>query len=185
LQLSVLSCSAFASDVPLGALCIFLGWAAATWPTPFPRVFWVAACVAWVVALAAVLWLPFSFQNDRLADWTVKFEFMPFREFIDTNYLNGMNKIIHHGVMYVPVGFLASRSVSFRVAEIGVFGALLGLFMEIGQLAFTKHTASVSDVILGGLGAWCGALVASRARKTLAAGPAATPKADIPPIRLL
>lgn len=185
LQLSVLSCSAFASDVPLGAACIFLGWKAATWPTAFPRLFWMAGSVGWVAALAAVLWLPFDFQNDRLADWANQFEFMPFREYIDANYLNGMNKIVHRCVMYVPAGFLAARAVNIRVTEAGVLGAFLGLFMEMGQLMFTDHTASVSDVILGGLGAWCGALVASRARKTLAAGPVAPPKADIPPFRLL
>ncbi len=185
LQLMVLSCSAFVSDIPVCACCVFIGWKVAAWPRPLPKVVWLVTGMAWVAAMTAALWQPMVWQTERMADWANQFEYMPFREFIDTNYLNGMNKIVNHCVMYVPVGFLMSRATGARPLVMGVLGSLLGTIIEIGQLAFTDHTASVTDVILGGVGAWCGGLIAAHAPKSVAGGPSEAPKADAPPFRLL
>ncbi|WP_020474037.1 VanZ family protein [Zavarzinella formosa] len=185
LQLIVVSCSAYASDILLGAICVLAGWKVASLPEPLPKGVWILGVLAWVVALTGVSWTPLLWQPDRLNDMASRFEWMPFREYIDSNYLNGMNKIIHRTMAYVPAGFLASRAIGCRSIVFAVLGGLLGMMIEAGQVVFTDHTASISDVILGSLGAWCGAVVAGRAAKNIPSGIVERPKSDVPPIRLL
>lgn len=185
LQLIVMSCSAFASDIAVATCCIIIGWLFATRQTTLSRGFWFGLAGAWTVALAIVSWLPFAPPHFPLNDWTSHFEWMPFREYIDTNYLNGMNKILHRSVAFVPVGYLLNRAICQRSAYMGIIGALLGMVIEFGQFRLTDHTASVTDMILGSLGAWCGGIIANRSPKNRPTPQISKPKDDIPAFRLL
>ena len=185
LQLCVVSCSAYATDVPAGAVCVLAGWWVAIRPGRLSRAAWITGLSVWMLALMAVSWFPWVGWADAGSEDFSRFVWMPFREYIDNNYLNGMNKIVHRTMAYVPVGFLCGRAFQTRLVFSAFLGAALGVIVEGGQLLFTDHTASVSDVILGCLGCWCGAVVAKRAGKSRPVSDWEPPANRITPVRLL
>ena len=79
-------------------------------------------------------------------------------------------------ILFSPLGVAAvnvpNRNGRLRAAA--AFGAAVSVLIEAGQLFLSSHTPSMTDALLGGAGAWAGAVAAVRARS----GGNATRRAD-------
>lgn len=185
IQLLVSSCSAYASDVILGALFVSLGWRVAVISAPLPTRFWIVSSVVWMIAISIVSWLPIIEFSHAMKTASDRLVLMPFREYIDSSYLTGINKMIHRTYAYVPFGFFIGRAIRIRLTVCMLAGVLLGLIVESGQLLLTEHQAGISDVLLGGIGSTFGGIVAIRASKFSQVSTELNCRNDFPPKRLL
>ena len=158
-QLIVMSAGTYASDIVCGALLILLGWWLAIRPRPMTSQVWASLAVAWAVALAICFWSPFV-----LAERIAAFEWMPFADYFRGNYIGAFNRIINKIVLFVPLGFLLCRAWPLPVWSSAIAGAMLSAVIEVGQVAITAGSGSVSDVVLGTIGGWIGGIIAIRVR---------------------
>jgi VanZ family protein len=124
---------------------------------------WLIGLATYTLALVLVAWPPFEVAPDRFADRLGNAVWLPFADYYAGNYLGAFNRILEKTLVFVPVGFLVARAwpVTARVA--GLAGAALAVVIEIGQALMSDHSTSVSDVILGAVGATVGGLIAVRA----------------------
>lgn len=163
LQLIVLSCSTYASDVLSGAILILAGWLLATRPRPIPQQAWMAALAIWSVLTCLAFWAPFDANPGDFSRRIGEVNWIPFADYYQGNYISAFNSIVNKTVIFVPVGFLLCRAWRLHWASGLIAGAVVSAVVEIGQSAFNlKHGTSLSDVILGAIGGGFGALLASR-----------------------
>jgi VanZ family protein len=182
-QLIVLSAGTYASDVLLGAVLIVAGWKLAAWPRPFSSLQWTVGLVGWVVALLLVYWAPFDVSPDRFGERLARGEWLPFADYYSGNYLGAFNRILEKALVFIPVGFLATRAWPdvlsrserrlslFAPRKSALVGAGLAGVIELGQALMTEHSATTSDVILGAVGAGFGGLIALRLATAREPGP--------------
>jgi VanZ family protein len=116
----------------------------------------------WWMALAWVSWQPF-----RVGD-PVPFDWVPGMPLESGNPLWALEEMLTKLVLFGLGGVLLASSMfgtSRRLAFIAAgFGFLASAFFEIGQTRFTGHTPCITDALLGGIGAFCGAWVTGRVR---------------------
>jgi VanZ family protein len=167
-QLFVLSCGTYASDVLCAGLLVLLGWWLTVRVRPMSTSTWMALAATWTAALVLVFWSPFDALD---APWQ-RFEWMPFADYVAGNYIAGFNRIINKTVVFAPLGFAIHRARKGPSWSAWVVGVAVAVAVEIGQAAFTEHPASISDVILGAVGTGISGLIATRAA---AANPPAAP----------
>jgi VanZ family protein len=161
-QLIVLSAPTYASDVPLGALVVVAGWKLATRARPFTRTKWAFALFAWVAGLVLVSWAPFQVSTDQFGERLGRGAWLPFAEYDAGNYLGAFNRILDQALVYVPIGFLATRVRRVRIWPAPLAAAGLAAVIEVGQALMTDHAPASSDVILGAVGTGFGAMLAHR-----------------------
>ena len=162
LQLIVLSCGCYASDVLSGGLFVLAGWKLSTRRRPASLWARHVAWATWCFALAFVNWTPFDLDPDAFANRMIGGEWIPFADYYAGNYIAAFNRILNKTVLFLPVGFLLARPGMNRMAAAAVIGTGLATIIELGQAFSSAHRPSLSDIIIGGVGAVAGAVVASR-----------------------
>ena len=187
IQVIVLSCSAYATDVLFGTLCCVSGWWLMLSREKLPAWLPPVAFLGWSLALAIVHWAPFDFDADREG-----FVWVPFADYFQGNYLGAFNSIINKTIQFAPLGFIAifacTRPQQKWALALGIAvlaGTLVVTGVEIGQtmlstrpewdghskLVIKPRPGSISDITLGVLGSLTGALVALPCRSMTKAAP--------------
>ena len=95
----------------------------------------------------------------------------PFEVLYAGSYANASAEILRKTFLFATLAMLSAavlderrcRGLSRRSLLVVSFGAslLVGMLIEVGQLALPSRTADLTDVILYGAGAGCGALLAA------------------------
>jgi glycopeptide antibiotics resistance protein len=161
-QLIVMSCNAYASDVVTGSLFVLAGWRLSCLRNPIAPQNWTTVGIAWCLSLLLVFWAPFDGDMAQFADRLHKIEWMPFVDYFEGNYIAAYNRILNKTVLFVPVGFLLCRARPEASWMGWVIGGTLSLAIELGQAAWTNHRSSTSDVMIGMIGGGLGAILAGR-----------------------
>ena len=156
-----------ATDALVGAAAVLIGWLFARFRAgrglSFGDVLGLGSW--WLLALGVVSWQPFAFtQAVRPFDW------------IPGTPLDGGNPLVALEEMLTKVvlfGLGGALVVSLRepeptpprvLAVAGLFGLAVSAVFEAGQRLMPDHTPCITDVVLGGLGAFCGAWVVGKVR---------------------
>ena len=155
LQLIVVSRTPSATDVTVGAAGVLAGWGIGR-ASPFTVSRASLLGVSWFAALAVVSWQPF-----RFAARPVPFDWVPGLPLEGGNPLFALEEMLTKLVLFSLGGVMIGALGGGRIA-----GALAGLvasaIFEAGQTAFALHTPCVTDVLLGGCGAFVGAWLTTR-----------------------
>jgi glycopeptide antibiotics resistance protein len=157
LQLIVLSCGTYASDVVCGTLSVVAGWKLATLKRGLPHWFWNAAGGGWCFALVVVRWMPFDWHGEH-----PPFNYIPFADYYASNYLGAFNRIFNVTALFIPIGFFLHLPNRQRIGLALAVGGLFSGGIEIGQTLFTTHQGSISDMLLGAVGCAMGAVIRAR-----------------------
>jgi VanZ family protein len=182
LQLFVYSRGCDATDVVIGGLGALAGWGMALTLCPAPagpaggmKVQGAARLVflvGWVVLLAFLAWQPFDFRaslglaSRRLREMSL----MPFVDYYRGNYLNALDQVVLKVLLFLPVGALLSwcgRSGAPALAGLWrLLPMALGLaaLLEAGQALLPTRYPSLTDVLVEGLGACVGFVLAHQVR---------------------
>ncbi|HJZ90651.1 MAG TPA: VanZ family protein [Gemmataceae bacterium] len=161
MQVIVLSHEAYATDALSAGLFVLGGWLLSIRRATMRPWTWAVAAIAWIVALAAALWMPFDGEFQRFVDRIEHGDWVPFVDFAAGDYLTAFNRIVSRLVLFAPLGFLLVRAgMTGRVAT--AVGGIVSGTIEVGQAALTTHRPSASDLILGAIGAGLGGIIAIR-----------------------
>lgn len=158
LQVLVMSRTPSSTDVTVGAAGVVVGWSLAL--TRMNRAAAMLLGVAWLVLFLVVHWQPFNFASEAgSVGW------LPLSPIETNNPLNSLNDLLTKLIMFALLGVVAARAASRHEIAIAVAAGLAAsLVVEIGQIWLPTRTTSVTDVLIGGLGAFFGAMTALRAR---------------------
>jgi VanZ family protein len=164
-QVMVKSRTPSATDVIVGGGAALFGWAvgkAFRHGLNFQGMFFLGAL--WWVALLWVSWQPFAVE----AGVRVPFDWVPGGPLEVRNPLAALEKMLTKVVLFGLAGAVLAGSAfgqpGRRTLEVAVaLGLAAAAFFEFGQTRFLGHTPCVTDVLLGGLGAFCGAWVTRKA----------------------
>jgi VanZ family protein len=161
IQLVVQSRTSSATDVAVGATAATLGWVIGRrFPTSAGGTPAVFLGLVWFAAVAVICWQPFA-----LAGQTTPFDWRPGLPREGKSDLFALEEMLTKLATFAPFGVLAAAVVP-RYHQL--FGAAAGLAVaavfEAGQTFVPPHMPCITDVILGGLGAWAGAWVVVRVR---------------------
>ena len=166
-QVLVRSRTCKGTDVVLGGLAAFAGWAVGHGfrrGLKSGRIMLLGA--VWGGALLWVSWWPLRTGGAPAFDWTPG---MPLQ---GRNPLWTLEALLAKLVLFGLAGALvAARPGVARPPAFAtplVLGLATSAVCEAGQTYFAGHTPGITDVILGGLGALCGAWVATRVRARIA-----------------
>jgi glycopeptide antibiotics resistance protein len=177
-QLLVLSCGTYASDIVIGAVVSFVAWWLATRPQPLKGGRWLAVA-AWVALLVGLAWRKYDYIGDGRLHWKLEEIFwVPFTDYYRSYYLSSFEKIIDKLMVFGLFGYLlAGRGGRLRggVWLVALAGGLLSGLIEGGYLFLAAPPQSdefamnpfapipsTSKFVLGFLGGGLGALFASR-----------------------
>jgi VanZ family protein len=161
IQLVVQSRTSSATDVAVGATAATLGWVIGMrFPGGAGGTPAVVLGLVWFAAVAVVCWHPFAFTGR-----TTPFDWVPGLPREGKSDLFALEEMLTKLVTFAPFGALAAAATARRRL---LFGAAAGLAVaavfEAGQTFVPPHVPCITDVILGGLGAWAGAWVVVRVR---------------------
>lgn len=163
LQLFVHTRAFDATDVVTGALAVGLGWWGARAGLRFPgRATRPAFLPAWLVVAAAVAWQPFDFDGDPARAFR-RFRALspvPFADYYWGTEFNAFDQLLRKTLLFLPVGALLGPGRLTVPIGFAVAAAL-----EVGQLFLPSRTASLTDVLIAGFGAWIGSSLARHARR--------------------
>ncbi len=166
-QLFVESRSPSGTDAVVGGGAAFLGWALARGVLPTGRA--VAALAGgWAAVLVAANWQPFDFLHHAHAAGGRPggAEWLPFLALEARQPLFALQDLMSKTALFAPLGVLlawaAGRDRPWLAAAVGAGASGV---LEAGQVFLPSHTPSVTDVAVGAIGAWAGAVVAWRVRK--------------------
>lgn len=171
-QLFVLSRSSKATDVLTGGLGVLAGWLigltccrrsahsplAVLGPVPH-------ACLwaGYLALLVFVSWQPcrFDFSPSTAFDRLSQTPRIPFQDYFAGEYLNAFDQIVEKSLLFVPLGMLLATyqrgSASWRTTLfVLLFGGLVALVLECGQLFLPTRYASVTDILMGSLAGCAG-----------------------------
>ena len=138
LQLVVQSRVPSATDVVVGACGAVCGWLARRSP-PF--------VVAYLALLVVHAWQPWTARTDAVA-----FDWIPGLPLEEGDPLFSLEEFLTKTVLFAPLGMIARRP---PLAALG--GAALAMVLEVGQLFVSSRYPCVTDVLIGGLGAYIAA----------------------------
>jgi VanZ family protein len=165
-QVLVRSRTTSATDVLVGGGVAFLGWAigkAFRNGRNFQGMYFLGAL--WWVALLWVSWQPF----EVAAGVRIPFDWVPGGPLEGGNPLWALEEMLTKLVAFGLGGAILAGTVYGRPgrrthAVAAVMGLFAAAFFEFGQTRFLHHTPCVTDVLLGGLGAFCGVWMTSKVR---------------------
>ena len=165
-QVLVQSRTTSATEAIIGGSAAFLGWLLGRTfgdGLNFKHLFFLGAL--WWVVLVWVSWQPFA-VGER-----VPFDWIPGMPLQGASPLFALEEMLTKLVLFGLGGALLASSI-FAKRSGGVtpwflgVAVILGLFasatFEVGQTRFVGHTPCITDVLLGGLGAFCGAWVTGK-----------------------
>jgi VanZ family protein len=182
IQIPIRSRVSSATDALVGALAALAGWYAARVHREGLAVPFVASWgVVWCAGMTVVTQSPpdtLKLETPRRFDWT------PGLPLVSSDPMSALENMLTKLVLFGLLGVVIAAwrlpprrrrgsrgSLRSAVVLAAALGLLLSGFFENGQRWYNEHTPSITDVLLGGLGAGLGVLVASRAR------PARSPRA--------
>ena len=139
LQLVVQSRTPSATDVVVGACGALCGWWAAG------RSRWLV--LAWVAVLAVHAWQPWT-PHPAAAS----FDWLPGLPLEQGDPLFSLEEFLTKAVLFAPLGLVARRP-----SLAAVVGTTVAAVFEAGQLFVSSRYPCVTDVLIGGFGAWAGA----------------------------
>jgi glycopeptide antibiotics resistance protein len=173
-QILVLSRYSSVTDVILGGVAVFLGWASARALRSEIGLNLEAALIlgqGWLLLLAIERWLPFAFDGTIGGSRFRELNWVPLAADLESNYLGRLNGMLSRIMVFLPLGAVAAgygQLFSFAPARrcfaAEVFAAAAALVFEIGRLFLRERVPSPTDVMLAGIGGWIGATVAIRLR---------------------
>ncbi|MEZ6139607.1 MAG: VanZ family protein [Zavarzinella sp.] len=172
-QLSVLSCGTYLSDVIAGTGAVLLGWQFARTPLIVSR-YRIFFALLWCVALATVHWYGRIWVGTGWLHW--KFEeifWVPFTDYFRSHYLTAFGKIVDRTMVMIVLGVLLHRKSGWAWTSLIV--GTIALLLECGLLfmgnsptsaAFLENPfspiPSTSKVELGFIGGGIGGWLALR-----------------------
>lgn len=162
IQVIVVSAGAYASDVLLGTILVVAGWWSATRRETIPPRTWALACGVWISLILLAMWSPFSLDISVLGDRLKNAVWVPFVDYYGIDYVRAFNAILNRLLLFLPVGFLLARLRQIAVWQAGLAGMMVAAAVELGQAVMTTRTISTSDVVIAGVGATLGGIVARR-----------------------
>jgi len=173
MQLFVVSRFCDLTDVLTGGPAVLAGWAIVLvyrrlHPSPSAAtVLRWGLLAAWLGVPIFMEWQPFNFALNSAAarERLHHVSLLPFLDYYQGNYLHGLDEFVHKTLLFMPLGVLlappapASRgAILFRWS----LAFTVAVVLEAGQLFLPTRYTSVSDVLVGGLAAGIGLLVACR-----------------------
>jgi VanZ family protein len=161
MQVIVLTHEAYATDALTAGLFVFGGWLLSMRRATIRTLAWAVAAVAWTLALAGALWMPFDGDIQRFGDRIEEGDGVPFVDYVAGDYLSAFNRIVTRLVLFAPLGFLLVRAgITGWVAA--TVGGIVSAVIEVGHAALTTHRPSASDLVVGAIGAALGGMIANR-----------------------
>jgi glycopeptide antibiotics resistance protein len=137
-----------------------------------PRQWVTPALVVWALALALAAWTP-----PRLAapgTWLLEpWQLVPFWSYYWRTDVYALADLANQVMSFIPLGaLLAAGNPRLRPRRAFAVGLVIGLVLEIGQVALADRTAEITDALSGGAGALLGTVLwrSCVALRTSAAG---------------
>lgn len=165
-QILVKSRTASSTDILVGGTSMILAWLLVRIRTgrALTSVEVLGLGAWWLILVAVISWQPFNFVEPvQPFDWVLG---MPLQGPAPLIALDAMlAKIVIFGLCGVIVACSSpGRTDRSRRLLAATFALIISAMLEIGQLWLSHHTPGITDVLLGGLGAFCGAWAASLVR---------------------
>jgi VanZ family protein len=162
-QVLVRSRTCSATDVVVGASVAVAGWLVGHgFRRSLKNGRIIVLGAVWGVALLWVSWHPFR------GGASVGFDWVPGMPLQGGNPLWALEAMLTKLVLFGLAGAIVAASAGVARPHSFATPVMLGLaasaVFEVGQTDFVGHTPGVTDVLLGGLGALCGAWVTTRVR---------------------
>jgi VanZ family protein len=163
-QLLVESRVSSATDVLVGFFAVVLGWFVAV-RRRAAGAGMLAIALSWFALMAVASWEPLTFPGP-----VQRFDWIPGKPFLNGNPLTTLEDILVKLVLFALVGAVVARSRrgsrEYTMALAVAAGLATSGLLEIGQLATPNHSPSITDVLLGGMGALAGSWTAVRVVRT-------------------
>ena len=160
-QVMVKSRTCSATDVLVGGSAAFAGWLVGH---GFRRGLNIGQTILlgapWGVALLWVSWHPLPDKGPVAFDW------IPGAPLVSGHPLLALEAMLTKLVLFGLAGAIVAARAGVARPHAFAIPVVLGLaasaIFEVGQTRFVGHTPGITDVLLGGLGAFCGAWVTRR-----------------------
>lgn len=140
---------------------------------------WLGALAVWFGLAAWVFWAPFEFEFDprRVEDRLQRMSLIPFFDYYRQSEFKSFDNVLRRLIVYLPLGVvlgLAWRAL-FRRASVWwplpLAVALVGV-IEVAQFFLPEKFPSITDGLLGSLGAGAGLYAVRRLTNDLTTRPA-------------
>jgi VanZ family protein len=158
-QVLVISRVSSATDALVGATAAMVGWRLVRGPHWGDRSGLILG-LAWFVLLAVISWEPFGFPGPAQP-----FDWIPGMALEGGNPLSALEEILTKLVLFGLAGVAVAAS-PLRIGSTSATAIAIGLaasaLFEVGQTWTPNHSPSITDVLLGGLGAFVGAWATGR-----------------------
>jgi VanZ family protein len=162
-QVLVQSRSSSATDVLVGGSAVLIGWRIGRGGNR--GVSWYQGTLlglVWVAAVVLVGWHPFELGPPVPFDW------LPGSPLVAGNPLWVLDELLTKLVLFGLLGVIVAAVAADQSWRVPAWAALIGLLsatvIEVGQTRLVGHTPGLTDVLLGGLGAGCGAWTTNRVK---------------------
>jgi VanZ family protein len=179
-QIFAVSRNVDVNDIGAGGLGALAGWFVAVGfahPSVSARrslLAWTAALMVWLGCLVFLNWQPFQFTLSikqaltRLAGVSL----VPFSDYLEGDYLNFLDQVIHKAIYFLPGGFLVSRVSVGDGRHVGSVAAFfffifISASLELGQAFLPERYPSVSDVMVETAAGWLAFRLGSRWRESV------------------
>lgn len=132
--------------------------------------------LAWCGALAMLNWWPFNFTTAPLPEadgvplpiWRARrISWLPFGDYYWQSEFASFDQVLQKGISFAVLGVLLT--VGWRVRWgwlVFALAVLVAGSLEFGQFFLVSRYPSVTDVLIEGMGAWCGFAVCHRWQQT-------------------
>jgi uncharacterized membrane protein YeaQ/YmgE (transglycosylase-associated protein family) len=107
--------------------------------------------------LAIYHWWPMDFDASVVRERLESFDLKPFFSLESKHPMMWLEEVAVKALIMAPIGAAAVAAGPGRAILLGL---MLGLFYECGQLVMVRHYPSLTDVLLGGIGAAMGFMIA-------------------------
>jgi glycopeptide antibiotics resistance protein len=171
LQLTVFSRAFEATDIITGTLAVAFGWSMSqlmTKPDGVIRLR-IPLLLLWVVGLMVMNWQPFNFLEDAVALRSNRkgFNWMPFVDYYEHDYLDAFYKMFQKMLVFVPIGVLLTKpGPGLPWLKILIPSLALAVGIEAGQNYLPSHYPTISDVLIEPIGALAGMLLVRLVQKS-------------------
>ena len=149
---------------------------------PRQRPFGIATIIGWLLplawcgALAMLNWWPFNFTTAPLPEangvplpiWRARrMSWLPFENYYWQSEFASFDQVLQKGISFAVLGVLLTVGWRLRWGWlVFVLAVLVAGSLEFGQLFIVKRYPDVTDVLIEGVGAWCGFAVCQRWQRT-------------------
>ena len=132
--------------------------------------------LAWCWALTMLNWWPFNFTTAPLPEadgvplpiWRARrMSWLPFENYYWQSEYASFDQVLQKGISFAVLGVLLAFGWRVRWGWlVFALGVLVAGSLEFGQLFIVKRYPDVTDVLIEGVGAWCGFAICHRWQRT-------------------